>query len=154
MRIDPGYSMPPPPIGSRARLITGNGGGPNRSDSCRTPRSASLSSAVGGVPGGTPTRTVAPDTDAVATWNGPTATLTSRARSAVACQRRRPLPAATGSSWVPLESTVYFAGAVTVRSTRAASLVALSAVYASIGSSCHPTPRSHASSGCPLPHQA
>ena len=43
--------------------------------------------------------------------------------------------------------TVSDAGAVTVRSVCIASLVALSAAKRSIGSVCHPKPRSHASSG-------
>jgi hypothetical protein len=97
-----------------------------------------------GVPSTTPLRWV----------NVPTATATSRAVRWIACQRRRPAPAATGASAVPVNSTVSVAGASTVTSYRATSETAYSPKTAVAGWVCQPAPRSQASNGWPVPHQA
>ena len=153
IRIELGYSIPPPPDGTRATERDGKGNGPNRL-ACwviarrNTGISPSRSAALGA-----PTRSFTPLTVVSDTANGPTATLTSRAVSIVECQVLV-APLAAGSGGSPDMITLSAAGAVTVRSVCIASLVALSAVNLIIGSVCQPYPRSQASSGCAEPNHA
>ena len=85
------------------------------------------------------------------TENGPTDTLTSRAASMCEVQVRVPDDAAGGSAGSPDAITVCLAGAMTVRSTSIASLVALSAGKLIMSSVCQPKPRCQASSGSAEP---
>ena len=87
-------------------------------------------------------------------WNRPTATATSRAFGEVKCQLRRPPPMSVGDDARPLASTVSAAGASTVRSRVASSLTAISAGVLLPGVRTQPTPRTQASNGAAVAHQA
>src|SRR4051794_33672309 len=138
-----GYSIPPLRSDVMASVYEGYGYGPKRWAYCS--RTAAILAAYG--PGSSPT----PESAATVTATGPGALAVAvavrkwpmaTARSGTAVAVQRPCP-----SGVPVASTSYPAGAVTVRSKSAAGVIAVSPCTVVGGSSAHPWPGSQATTG-------
>ena len=143
--------MPPPCAGSRATDSDGNGNGPNIWLSWVIARWNSGTSASRMAGSGAPIRSLTPFDGGVGDRERADGHAHVARRVDVRVQVRVPDDAAGGSAGSPDTITVCLAGAMTVRSTSIASLVALSAGKLIMSSVCQPKPRCQASSGSAEP---